>query len=303
MNLNTLKNAFPRCYFRYVKLRTGYLARRFASDDPAAMEANLRRLYRRRQGRALRLNPPVTYTEKIQWRKLHGLTPLHSRLSDKLAVRDWVAERIGEAYLIPLLGAWDSFGEIPIDALPDSFVLKTNNASSANIIVPKKEGLNYSLAKQKFDHWLRFPYWYAWGYEMQYAAIRPKILAEAYLGEDLWDYKFLCFGGKVCFIWVDTGRGKDHKRHMFCPDWTPAPFNQKYPVSCGGVEKPGNLKHMIALAETLSAGFDHVRVDLYNCSGRSFFGEMTFTNGSGFEPILPGEWDEKLGRMWDIGNG
>ena len=76
------------------------------------------------------------------------------------------------------------------------------------------------------------------------------------------------------------------------------PFNQMYPVEQQSIKRPDNLKEMITIAEKLATGFDHVRVDLYNSNGKIYFGEMTFTNGSGFEAIVPSEWDEKLGEYW-----
>lgn len=300
---NKLKKTFPYLSQYYYERRTDALVRKYASEDPVRREANLRALYRRRVGAELCLAPPGTYTEKLQWRKLHGLGPEHSLLSDKYAVRAWVAERIGEEYLVPLLGVWDTFDEIPLATLPESFVLKTTNGSAANLIVREKGRLDVRLARRKFGYWLSLPYWYAWGYEMQYAAITPRILGEQYLGDDLWDYKFLCFHGKVRFIWVDTGRYSDHTRYMFYPDWTPAPFNQNYPIPDTTLPRPDNLPLMCAIAEKLSAEFDHVRVDLYDREGSVYFGEMTFTNGSGLEPIHPSSWDRILGEMWDIGNG
>lgn len=301
---NRVKNAFPGLYQRFYEWRTDRLIaqNRFVSAEE--MAEKLTRMYQKRIGEKLSLDPPRSYTEKIQWRKLHGLLPVHSELSDKYAVRKWVASRIGEEYLIPLLGVWESFEEIPFDDLPDSFVLKTNNASGTNLIVKNKAELNYKLAKRKFDYWMRSEYWLLYGYEIQYKAIRPRIIAEAYItdtnhAEDLLDYKFLCFNGKVEFIWVDIGRYHDHRRNVYYPDWTPAPFHIMYPNCSESIAKPENLEEMITLAQNLAKGFDHVRVDLYN-TDRIYFGEMTFTSESGFGKIIPNEWDEKLGDFWDI---
>lgn len=304
----TLKNkliaTFPNLYQWVYERRTNRRVsqNRYASSEE--MLNNLYAMYRDRMGVDLCLDPPKGYTEKIQWRKLHNLQPIYSMLSDKYEVRKWVAEKIGEEYLIPLLGVWSSFDDINFDMLPEKFVLKTNNASGTNLIVKNKKKLDPKLAKRKFDYWMKLEYWLAYGYEMQYASIEPKIIAEEFIvensgAEDLRDYKFLCFDGKVRFVWVDTDRYHDHKRYTFYPDWTPAPFNQLYPLSSEvRIEKPENLDKMIELVEKLADGFDHVRVDLYDNNGRIYFGEMTFTNGSGFEPIVPAEWNEKLGDMW-----
>ena len=50
--------------------------------------------------------------------------------------------------------------------------------------------------------------------------------------------------------------------------------------------------------QKLSQGFEQVRVDFYNISGRIVFGELTLYHLSGFERFRPYEWDIKLGNWW-----
>lgn len=300
---NRLVKRFPMMYQIYYEHRTNNLIKRYKTESQKEICENLEEIYHKRVGLPLDLNNPRTYTAKIQRRKIYGIKPIFSELSDKYAVRAWVAERIGENYLIPLCGMWESFDQINFSDLPDKFVLKTNNASGTNYIVSDKKSINLKLLKRKFDYWMKMEYWFAYGYEMQYKFIPPKIIAETYIqpecgATDLRDYKFLCFDGKVCFIWVDEGRYHNHRRFIFDSEWNLMPFNQMYPVEQQSIKRPDNLKEMITIAETLATGFDHVRVDLYNNNGKIYFGEMTFTNGSGFEAIVPSEWDEKLGEYW-----
>jgi hypothetical protein len=54
---------------------------------------------------------------------------------------------------------------------------------------------------------------------------------------------------------------------------------------------------MLHLAETLSSPFLYARVDLYEVSGRLFFGEITFFHEAGTARLTPFEWDRKLGDM------
>ena len=281
------------------------LSKRHSAMAEADVSAELARMYKRRIGREPDFESPRRYTEKIQWRKLHGLTPEMARLSDKYAVRKWVADRIGDEYLVSLFGRWAQAADIDFDALPQEFVLKTNNGSSTNIIVRDRSKLDVADACKRLDEWMA--YQMGWVYfERQYNDIVPCIIAEEMLhpaaGEnDLRDYKFLCFDGEPLFVWVDIDRYTNHTRAMFDTNWNLQNWNQyNYPPSPYVPERPACLDEMLRLARKLSAGFDHVRVDLYEVDGKVYFGEMTFTNGSGFERIVPDEYDEVLGGYWTL---
>lgn len=261
-------------------------------------------LYKRAIGRKLDWNNLNAYTEKMQWAKFYDTTPIKTTLSDKYLVREWVAEKIGAEYLIPLLGVWDRFSEIDFDALPDRFVLKTNHGSGSVIIVKDKSRFDKVDAGKRFDDWINIDYAYATGYELQYSGIKRKIIAEKYveteLGE-LQDYKFLCFDGKPYFCWVDLGRFGKHTRNVYDLDWKLQPWNQyTYGNSATPIPKPKNFEKMIEIATVLCQGFSHVRVDLYNIEGKIYFGEMTFTNGCGFDRIIPDKYDFMLGELWKI---
>lgn len=301
-----LKSLFPYTYIVY----SNNSMEKMIKDnrqyyEQGQLENRLKVLYRIRTGNELHLDNPLRYTEKIQWRKVNDHNPFFQRLSDKFLVRDWVAERIGEEYLIPILGVWGNFDDIDFSILPDKFVLKTNNASNTNIIVKNKAKLNKRNAKAKVDYWMSMDYAFLAGYEMQYHGIRPRIIVEEFIEdvdgeEDLKDYKFLCFSGKVEYIWVDQGRYHNHTRSVYDRDWKIQPWNQKYNKIADTVARPNNLDEMILLAEKLASGFDHVRVDLYYTGEKILFGEMTFTNGSGFEAIIPDQYDYILGEKWNI---
>lgn len=265
----------------------------------------LKREYKKRTGQDLNWDNLQTYNEKMQWDKLYNRDRRKTIFSDKYSVRSHIKEVCGGKYLVPIYGVWDDFDKIDFSTLPNRFVLKLNNGSSTNIIVTDKSKLDIQSARKKFKRWMKIDYSLLSGFEMQYKNILPKIIAEKYIEApegDLWDYKFLCFSGEPKYVWVDTGRYSKHKRNVYDLDWNLQPWNQfNYGNYEGIIEKPKNYEEMLSIVRALCKGFTHVRIDLYNVDGQIYFSEMTFTNGSGFEPIEPKEYNYMLGKLWDIG--
>ena len=248
----------------------------------------------------LNLENPRTFNEKIQWLKLYDSTPLKTKLVDKYLVREWVAEKIGEEYLIPLLGVWDSFDDIDFNTLPEQFVLKTNHGSGWNIIVKNKQNLDLDAAKKKFDDWMSRNFGLKASMELQYVNIVPKIIAEQYIANtngELSDYKFLCFNGEMRYVWIDIDRFTNHCRNIYNLDWERQAFSVGYPASARNIAPPQNFEKMKQLTQKLCEGFPHVRVDFYNVDGKIYFGEMTFTSGNGGETFSPKEYNLILGDM------
>lgn len=298
----------PRFYYWLLGLRRKQYEQQFKTMDISTMKEKDDLLYFQHVGKHVNWDNPVAYTEKMQVEKLFDKNPLKGMLADKYTVRKWVSERIGESYLVPLCGAgvYDNAFDIDFDKLPNSFVIKTNSGSGDAIIIRDKSSLSPKeiiTIKAKMNYQLK--YCFAWlGFELHYADIVPKILVETLIEcdeEDLPDYKFLCFDGEPKFCWVDKGRYHNHKRNVYDLNWNLQDWNQKsYGNYEGDIPKPINFEKMIQLAKVLCEGFHHVRVDFYNVDGRIYFGEMTFTNGSGFEPIIPYEADIALGNMWNL---
>ncbi|MBE6196713.1 MAG: glycosyltransferase [Rikenellaceae bacterium] len=272
---------------------------------PAFLQKRLNSfLYKRAIGRSLNWKNLNAYTEKMQWAKFYDRDQMKTLLSDKYLVREWVSKKIGKEFLIPLIGVWDKFSEIDFNSLPNQFVLKTNHGSGSVLIVKDKEKFDIANARKLFNDWMSIDYAYATGFELQYSNIKRKIIAEKYLETDLGelqDYKFLCFDGKPYYCWVDLGRFGKHTRNVYNLDWELQPWNQyTYGNSKDPIPKPKNFEKMVEIATSLCQGFSHVRVDLYNIDGVIYFGEMTFTNGCGFDKIIPDEYDYILGQLWNI---
>lgn len=216
-----------------------------------------------------------------------------TQCADKVTVRDYIAQKIGEEYLVPSLGVYSDPDEIDFYALPDRFVLKVNWGSGQNIICKDKSTLNIEDAKNKLKQWMQ-PHSniYYLSLEWGYKNIQPKILCEQYieqLDNNLLDYKFICFNGQPQFVWIDTDRFVDHKRIFYDLEWKRQSFGLGYPIDNRDYSKPENFDKMITFAKVLSDAFPQARVDFYNMNGKIYFGEITFYSGAGHELFTPPE--------------
>ncbi|MBQ9069292.1 MAG: hypothetical protein IJ131_09610 [Eggerthellaceae bacterium] len=275
------------------------------SLDPSRYPDAIKRWYKSSTGVELDLDNPSTFDEKIQWLKLYDSTPEKGRLSDKYLVRDWVASRVGERYLVPLVGVWESAGDIDFESLPDRFVLKATHGCGWNVIVRDKETLDTKAVRAQLRSWLATDYSFVEWFELQYQHCTPRIIAEAYLENtegDLHDYKFFCFGGKVECVGFVRGRMTHAEEACFDAEWNRLPcIYCSHPRIEGSIPKPKGFEEALRVAEALSAGFPHVRVDLYLTNeGRVYFGEMTFTTMSGNCAWDPPEYNDVFGRMIDL---
>lgn len=260
--------------------------------------------YRAYLGRFPDLNNPQSYNEKLQWLKLYDRNPMYTDLSDKYLVRKYVAEKIGEEYLIPLLGVWDKVDDIDYDSLPNQFVLKCNHDSGSVVICRDKASFDKIKANKKLRKSLRTQYYWK-GREHNYKNIVRKVVAEAYLKnedlDELTDYKYFCFDGIPQFIQVDRGRFNNHVRNYYDTNWDFIDVEYGCKNDNSKLDmKPVLHEEMMELASKLSSGFTHVRVDFYVSKGRIYFGELTFHHGSGFMTIEPKEYDDKWGKYLNI---
>lgn len=262
----------------------------------------IRFVYRLRLGRWPDLTNPKTFTEKMQWIRLHDTDLRKTLLADKYLVRDWISDKIGDKYLIPLLGAWDSFEDIDFSELPDKFVLKANHGSGYNLIVSDKSKLNLGVAKKLCNGWLKQNYGRD-NLEPQYSAIPPKLIVEEFLenkGHGLDDYKVHCFKGEPMFIQHMVGRGNKNVEMCFYDTrWCRLSLtNSNYSIYSEKISAPKTLTELLEVAKVLADGFNYVRVDFYVLEdGTLKFGEMTFTPAAGIMKWKPEEYDLKLGEM------
>lgn len=252
----------------------------------------------------LHLKNPQTFNEKIQWLKLNDHNVLYHKMADKYEVREFVKERIGEQYLIPLLGHWETAEKIDFSTLPEQFVLKCTHDSQSIIICREKSKLNEEYVRSQLQKALDTDYSIL-GREWAYKGIRPTVVAEKLLvdesGYDLKDYKVFCFNGIPRFIQVDYDRFNGHKRRLYTTEWDIMPVKITYwDDPAFELKKPKFLDELLMVSKKLSADVPFLRVDCYITDKQIYFGELTFYPGCGFEPITPYSYDELWGEWLDI---
>lgn len=267
----------------------------------------LKWMFRLKMGYKLNLDNPQTFSEKLQWLKLYNRKPEYTQMVDKYEAKKYVANIIGEEYIIPTLGVWDKFDDIDFDKLPNQFVLKTTHGggNTGVVICKDKSSFDKAKAKQKLERSLKSDIYKSLK-EWPYKNVKKRIIAEEYLSEDITpenptgdiiDYKFFCFNGEAKAVLIATER---HSTTGVCFDYFDKDFNH-YPFEQGGpnstkeILKPKYLDEMWEIANKLSCGLPHIRVDLYCINGHIYFGELTFFDSSGFAEFKPEEWNGIFG--------
>ena len=267
-------------------------------------ETYLKIAYRIKMGEKLNLNHPVTFNEKLQWLKLHDRRPEYTTMVDKYEVKKWIAERIGEEYIIPTLGVWDKFEEIDFDNLPNQFVLKCTHDSGGLVICRNKASFNIKEARNKINSCLKHNFF--WGQrEWPYKNVKPRIIAEKYMEDttvnELRDYKFFAFRGVVKAMFIASNRqsGKTTADY-FDMKFKPLSLTWGYPNSNILPEKPKNFTDMIKAAEVITKDIPEARIDFYEVDGKMYFGEITFFDGSGMQKLNPDKWDKIFGDWIEL---
>lgn len=252
----------------------------------------------------LNLRKPQTFNEKLQWLKLYDRNHEYTKMVDKYEVRKYIAEKIGEEYLIPLLGVWDSPDEIDFDSLPDQFVLKcTHNSGLGMCICKDKSNLDIEKVKKELKKGLKQNYFIT-SREWPYKNVKPRIIAEKFMvtesGEEIKDFKVHNFNGTPEFVLVCDGRfSKDGLTEDFYDlSWNHMKIKRpNIPNKSQLHLKPLTLDKMIELSNILAKGIPFVRTDFYEIDGKIYFGEITFFPASGMKSFVPEEWDCKWGEL------
>ena len=262
-------------------------------------------LYYKNLGEKLDIANPKTFNEKLQWLKLYDRKDIYTIMVDKYEAKKYVADIIGEKYIIPTLGIYNNFEDIDFSKLPNKFVIKCTHDSGGIAICKDKSNFDIYSTNKKIKKSLKNNYYYS-GREWPYKNVKPRIIVEKYMTDlkfnELRDYKFFCFNGKVKFFKIDFDRFVYHRANYFDANGNLLRFGEKVcpPDYQKNLMLPKNLQKMIKLAEVLSEKIPFVRVDFYEVNNDIYFGELTFFPNSGFGKFIPEEWDQKIGDMLDI---
>lgn len=253
-------------------------------------------------GKHLDLKNPKTFNEKLNWLKIHYHNPLCIKLADKYEVKEYVKKTIGEEYVVPNYGVWNSFEEIDFNTLPSQFVLKGTHDSGGAFVCKDKNAFDIESTRKRLTYNLTVNYYYR-RREWVYKRIKPRIIADELLddgsGRELRDYKFWCFNGvpKVMYI---TNKGVNIEENFYDMDFNVLNINHGFPRTTPEYNKPKNFELMVELAAKLSKDLPFVRVDFFNLDGKIYFGEFTFYDWAGLKPFAEEKWDMKLGELIDL---
>jgi len=258
-----------------------------------------------KMGYKLNLKNPQTFNEKLQWLKLYDRNPEYTKMVDKYEVREYIKEKIGEEYLIPLIGVYDKFDDIDFDELPNQFVIKCNHDSGGLVICKDKGKLNIEETRKKINKSLKRNYYYS-GREWPYKNVKPRIIIEKYMEDsnksDLIDYKLFCFNGipKIVLVCSERFLSSNMCKTWFDMNWKLIDITESGHRVDSTISKPKQLKKMVELSKKLSKNIPFIRVDWYEIGDKLYFGELTFYPASGFEKFEPKEWNKKIGDMLSI---
>lgn len=258
--------------------------------------------YRLEMGKRLNLKNPKTFCEKLQWLKLYNHKPEYTAMVDKNLAKEYVANLIGEQYIIPTIAIWQNPDEIDIGILPEQFVLKTNQGAGSTGVVICKDKSSFDIEKAKLCLWKSYNTdIFLLTREWPYKNVKPCIIAEKYMEDTtggLTDYKFYCFDGKPKCMYITSNRGS---KDGLCIDFFDEEGNltdirQKgYPNNKNTPRLPENFEEMKRMASLLSNDIPHLRVDFYEVNHQIYFGELTFFDGSGMCPFESESSDYLLG--------
>ncbi len=251
---------------------------------------------------------PKTFNEKLQWLKLHDHNPEYTRMVDKYEAKKYVAETIGEQYVIPTLAVYDRVEDIDFASLPDQFVLKCTHDSGGVVICKDKSKFDIEKAKAKLARGLQRNF-YCQTREWPYKNVKPRIIAEQYMSSDdggsggLTDYKVHNFNGipKVILVCRDRFKASGLTEDFYTAEWQH--IDLKRPDLNNAIYKeprPAKFEEMLQLSAALAKKTSFVRTDFYCIDDKIYFGEITFFPASGIKPFEPAAWDDKLGEWLKI---
>lgn len=270
-------------------------------DDEIAVKIS----YWLTMGKKLDLNHPKSFNEKMQWLKVHDRHAEFTPMVDKAEAKDIAKDLMGEEYVVPTYGVWDSFEDIDWDKLPEQFVLKCTHNSGGTVICRDKSSFDMDKARKVLNHCLRKnPFWAT--REYPYKNVQPRIIAEQFMSDGrtelsgLTDYKFFCFSGGAKFLYVSHGMECHDTASIsfFDMDGNRLPFKRSDYKPIDNFERPACFGEMVNLVNRVAKKLNlpFIRIDLYEVHGHIYFSEFTFFPCSGCLPFEPAQWDYTIGN-------
>lgn len=244
---------------------------------------------------------PRSFNEKTLAKTLYDHNPLYTEISDKYTFKKYVSDRIGERYVVPLLGVWDSPEDIDFARLPDQFALKsTVGGDSKKVILVKdkgKEDLQRLIRTMQSWYYVYRNDYYG-NFNWQFKNMKQRYIAEKLLdieGLPYYDFKVHCFHGEPKYIHVVWQN--PHELAHYDTEWNRLNIVHGYPDLHCDIPKPDSLEEILEISRTLSKPFDYVRVDFYVLKNRLYVGELTLTTMGGLKPFVPVETDYEWGDL------
>ena len=264
-------------------------------------EKYLKLQYKVIMGKKLNLGNPKTFNEKLQWLKLNDRKNIYTTMVDKYEVKEYIKNTIGEEFVIPTIGVYDNFDDIDFSNLPNQFVIKCTHDSGGVVIVYDKETFNLAETRKKISKCLKKNFFY-FGREWPYKNVKPKIIIEKYMENNLNDYKLFSFNGdpKIILVCSERYSSANMCKTFFDNDWNVMNVTEGNHRIDKNIKKPINYDKMIEISKKISKNIPFVRVDFYEIKDKLYFGEVTFYPNGGLEKFKPDEWDVKLGNLIEL---
>lgn len=265
--------------------------------------------YEARMGYQMDIYHPRTYTEKIQWYKIFYDGDGHlDRIVDKHLFKQYVKEKIGDGYTVPLLGVWTDINQLGKDwnSLPKEFCLKSTLQSEGKCIefIHDKDAIDFKQKRKEWAKWLLPKNTLINSFARAYYNCTPKIIAEQYLEnikDQLFDYKVFCFDGIPFCIETAMERFENGGPSFTFYDleWN------KLNVTSGhhpnkDVPRPAHLMEIIEISKVLSKGFPHVRVDFFDTGDKLYVAELTLYTGGGYSIYDPQSFNWQMGELFKL---
>lgn len=249
------------------------------------------------------LRAPRSFNENVAAVKMFQRDARLVTLSDKVAVRAYVRERVGERYLAEHYAVWTRADDFALGPLPERFVLKPNNACKRIVVVRDKAAHVEADLRATLARWLSTGYGKATN-EWWYRRIAPAVFAEELLEPapgftSPREIKFTLFHGVIRIMACHHDRFGAFRQTYYDEHWRRFPWSRDT-LPGPDFDPPPQLEEMQDVARRLADGHRFVRVDLYALpSGRIAFGEMTFCPGAAYTAFKPDKkHDFEVGKFW-----